>query len=913
MKKFYRLISALILLLPVLTGISQGLTQKFELSPSRETDDSKFTVTATEMDNATWCRVEWPDPGSYNTEMAFDDGEADDYFIYANAGSTNALKFITYFDNYIVTGGRIYVGDGQFPGPFLGTSFRVLVYDDDGQDGFPGTVLDSTDIIVNNYGWVEFEGLTPQITEGDFYLAMKQLAPAPNAAPIGVDTDNPTYFRSYSNYQNSGWILSPLQDLMIRAYITGYSEPAREMDYFEVVRFSGFESFESPLLGDTTILDTLSLSEYNDYVWDTLDPGLYAYGVKTHFTGGEWSDYDVSNTLENLYYLSPPSCFYQEDNLLLIACPPLDTNGNIPENLLGLNLYRDMELVGYFSFQPEPPPFPIEIIIDSQPGIYMYALSAIYDLTPYGFPNETGESGYLTTEVVISYGYPLPFLENWDLGSFEINNWLTDGPNWSMTGQEGNPSPSAEFTWDPIISEYSQALESYPLQADLMSEGQIHLDFDLMLDSFNPTGTEEMLVQVWNWDSQTWATVSTYSNVDGSFDWASEHLDITSQAMGTVFKIRFLATGENSLNILGWFVDNIHVYRDCNPPLELEAYLNYSPFGMHLDWESPEGTTSDQWIHSDDGVNFSAVGVGSTVPFDLAARWESEQLSAFENDSITKIAFFPNAASSTYRVRIWIGELAENLIVDQEVNSPVIGEWNTITLLNPVPLDITQDLWVGYQNDGPNGYQMGVDDGPAIDGYGNMMKFGPQWWTLLEINPELDYNWNIQAYVKHDIADDTLVKYAIYRSDQGDPYYLRDYCDTDFYVDDSAICDPLGSTHDYKITAIYSGTFDTCESGFSNEGGDICEGIGKLEESTLLNIYPNPASDMLFIESTEKIESIIIFDSRGITLEHWNNGTLEQWNGETVKIPLNGLASGLYLVRVETGGEMVVRKMVIRR
>ncbi len=94
-----------------------------------------------------------------------------------------------------------------------------------------------------------------------------------------------------------------------------------------------------------------------------------------------------------------------------------------------------------------------------------------------------------------------------------------------------------------------------------------------------------------------------------------------------------------------------------------------------------------------------------------------------------------------------------------------------------------------------------------------------------------------------------------------------------------------------------------CEVGMEN--------LMKPEQQ--VQIYPNPASDMLFIESTEKIESIIIFDSRGITLEHWNNGTLEQWNGGTVRIPVSRLVPGLYLVRIETGGEMGVRKVVIRR
>ncbi len=52
-------------------------------------------------------------------------------------------------------------------------------------------------------------------------LAMYQAADAQHAAPVGVDLDNPTYFRSYNKFQANEWILSPLQDFMIRAWVDG--------------------------------------------------------------------------------------------------------------------------------------------------------------------------------------------------------------------------------------------------------------------------------------------------------------------------------------------------------------------------------------------------------------------------------------------------------------------------------------------------------------------------------------------------------------------------------------------------------------------------------------------------------------------------------------------------------------------
>ncbi|MBP6872427.1 MAG: T9SS type A sorting domain-containing protein [Bacteroidales bacterium] len=521
-------------------------------------------------------------------------------------------------------------------------------------------------------------------------------------------------------------------------------------------------------------------------------------------------------------------------------------------------------------------------------------------------------------------GYPLPFLEQWNSGTFWANNWQPEAENWSINGNEGFPSPCAEFTWDPIQNDYSISLESDQFQAEYITEGRIYLDFDIKLDDFNGDGLEKMKVQVWNWNNQVWTTVSTYSNDDGDFDWASEHLDITNLAKGKVFKIRFITQGENSLHIVSWFIDNIHLYRECEGvnDLTVECDTNLNTIVLH--WNGSDN--SDEWIHWDDEINYTAIGIASPEPFDIAARWEPEQLSGFEGSSITQIAFFPNEESSTYRVRVWIGELAENLIVDQEVISPVIGEWNTITLETPVPVDITQELWIGYQNDGEYGYQMGVDDGPAIDGYGNMINFGG-WQTLLEINPFMDYNWNIAAHLVTITGESILLNkgirelmgYNVYRSIDGGEYVLWDYISGITYTDPEEFI--IGTLYCFIVTAVYESETDQCESNFSNEACVVCGIFVPEEKSQLkLKIYPNPASEVLYIESPEKIERVSILDCRGITIEQSSNRTDEQTNGRTgeqardhvLKIPLNGLAPGLYLVRVETGGGMVARKVVVK-
>ncbi len=1565
-------------------------------------------VIATVMDNDTWCEVTWTLPeGPY--EIAMDDGEADDYFIYSSAGSANAVKFTPLGYPATVIGGRIYVGDGNFPGPFLGSEFSVAIFDDDGPNGLPGTMLDSSAVTVNNYGWVSFDWLNATFEDGDFYLAMIQTAPSPFSAPIGVDLDNPTFFRSYSHFLGApDWILSPLQDFMIRAYVDGPQSEAvtenaspkvwrstprvpenwqkyamtasgtvpkilsnyertdatyrgvegmsnRDVTNYRVARYSNFDPNGSPANGTLSELATTTNLYYNDNAFGGLPMGWYAYGVKALYNSGQYSNYTISNIVghnnhytvtvnctlsdglepincevtllgleypyETYYAVTPasgtvvfdmvwrghyditafkigydvykisnsfinanktynillgekkypPTClvvdpvssiatwceplrtaldegfensgfppagwqvltegdgpgwertadgsssgwaipawdsyyamsndylagsnsngccdylitpamdmresegyslkfnsFYdgafgqlafveysvdggatwevltqmtpatswtdQEldlssfsgltgpakvwfafhsddagayasgwaiDNVLIqvpapaanyldfwvflddafkgvttettwdyaplmygqhytasvaarytsglsakdyytfsskylfppdslmgtapdnaailawyppvtvpialtagisyeeylaqnglqnirsndapsagpapnaninvpgvnpfagirdldskawacdalaiemvtftlgtpgtlnylgpgasnfisaadivdgvyygtiyggtfvtmdtatgafttigstadltglafdyttatmygvdfsgtlytidletgastvigstggtlidcacdndgilyavdiasdvfgsidketaafttIANLPFDANyaqgmqcdhqanvvyhaaynnslgagqlysveqatgtytlignfqgntevdgfampgggiipggGDLPENLLGYNIYRDN---GFVAYTPHTPPEELvwQHYVDEglQPGIYDYTVTAVYDLTPYGYPGETGESmAEGPAEVTVDYCFALEFMETWSLGNFDDNHWTADGANWGVNGQAGNPAPAAEFHWSPIQTNYSMTLESYPLCAVGMTEGRIWFDFDLKLESVQPTGEEMLQAQVWNWDSQSWSTVATYSNVDGSFAWTSKHIDIKALAMDKVFKIRFLATGVNSLNILNWDVDNIHVYRACDGPAGLTAIGDGNQGGIVLNWTGPDTGEIDEWIHWDNGVNAgNSIGTGAAAEFDAAARWDAAQLTDYEGASVTEIAFFPAEANCVYSVRVWMGPLAVNMVVDQLVSNPLIGQWNYVTLTTPVPVDVTQELWIGYHVNTQAGYPAGVDAGPAIDGYGDMMNFGG-WQTLLEINPTLDFNWNISGhlvtlagvsmplsknitpvnnvpgmtfaanpnidFVNHEFAPGNgsreLTGFNIYRNKDGEGYVLLDFTAAPPYVDNNDLI--IGSNYCYQVSAVWASETDQCESAFSNEACEVWTSIGEGNNSNAatFNMYPNPANEHVFITSSADLKRVTVYNALGqLVVDEITTGKQYELNTASYTI-------GVYMVRVETATGVTTRTLTIQR
>jgi hypothetical protein len=605
-----------------------------------------------------------------------------------------------------------------------------------------------------------------------------------------------------------------------------------------------------------------------------------------------------------------------------------------------------MEFVAYTAHTPEEE-YVMQGYVDENldPGIYQYSVTAVYDLARYGFPGETGESMHEgPVEVVVDYCFELEFMETWSLGNFDDNNWLTDGSNWSINGQEGNPEPVAEFTWDPILTNYAVNMESFPLCAQGLTEGAIWLDFDLKLESVQPTGMEMMNVQVWNWDSKVWSTVATYSNVDGSFNWMSEHLNIKSQAMDKVFKIRFQASGANSLDILSWFVDNIHVYRACDGVTELTAEAVYEQSGIVLNWIGPSTPNVDIWIQWDDGVfSGTSIGTGEAVQFDVAHRWEPAQMIEWEGASVTEIAFVPAEAQCSYYVRVWIGAGAANLVADQLVPSPVIGEWNYVTLATPVPIDITQELWIGYYVDAQTGYPAGCDDGPAIDGYGNMMNFGG-WQTLLQINPELDYNWSIAGHLQTltgvvmpigktatpntnsglSLATNPvqmsqkvfapanggrdLAGYNIYRSADYGEYILLDFTTELSYTDPFDDMIP-GTYYCYMVTAVWQGeTGDVCESAFSVAACELYTGMGDNDGAAAsFSLYPNPADDYVFITTSGELKRVTVYNALGQLVID------EITTGKQYELATASYTIGVYMIRVETAAGVTTRTLTIQR
>jgi hypothetical protein len=740
---------------------------------------------------------------------------------------------------------------------------------------------------------------------GETWEVMMQLTPGniwQNISPSlgafsGEDKENPLWIAFHADWAGgwaSGWAVDN-----VKIYV-----PGSQVDYTD------FNVF----LDDSLVTNTTNTS----WNFAPLNYGQqYTASVSVNYPYGTSKKDYCSFTSR---YLPPPlelTAQAEGPDVTLQWNPPSEGLNNdekgltvVPGNLLGYSIYKNDVFLDFILHSGEDEP---QVYIDSNnlPGYFDFEVSGVYDLEPYGFPGDTGESvRSVPAGVSVDYCTALDFHEDWDSGTFSENQWQTEGDGWKVSNDYGNPQPGACFNPDTTLVNYSSILTSYPFCAAELSEGEIWLDFDLNLISNINTGDEKLKVEIWNRVMNNWKTIREYSNLTGNISWNREHINVGMYSFEKIFMLRFIAEGLNSADIMSWCIDNIDIRRICPGPDSLYLEVIPEELTIELHWIGPDIYHIDTELFWGDGeFSGNSIGTGDAVEFDVAQRWEPAQLMEFSGASVTEVAFFPMEPLCYYQVRIWTGPNAENLVLDQPY-TPITGQWNVVTLDQPFLIDADQELWIGYHANTVTGYPAGVDDGPAVDGYGNMMNFGG-WQTLLEINPALDYNWCIKAHVMTiDNKKITLLpnkngnlKAGKTRELSGFNIYRKlgitgDYVLIDFMTEGPCIYTVImDELYCFRVSAVWYSEYDECESELTDEAcAMISVGVYEPEDgATLISLYPNPAKDVIMISSSEIIKQIVVYNLNGNKI---NDAIIDD---NTYSLQTACFSDGLYLIKIIAG------------
>ncbi|MDW9381874.1 T9SS type A sorting domain-containing protein [Chryseobacterium sp. JV558] len=86
---------------------------------------------------------------------------------------------------------------------------------------------------------------------------------------------------------------------------------------------------------------------------------------------------------------------------------------------------------------------------------------------------------------------------------------------------------------------------------------------------------------------------------------------------------------------------------------------------------------------------------------------------------------------------------------------------------------------------------------------------------------------------------------------------------------------------------------------FTPSEAQLTLGISSVTKKKFI-IYPNPASDFIQIETTEKLKEVNIYSATGQKV----------LTSQELKIPIRALSSGVYFVEIKTNGGSTIHKMV---
>ena len=546
------------------------------------------------------------------------------------------------------------------------------------------------------------------------------------------------------------------------------------------------------------------------------------------------------------------------------------------------------------------------------PGTYSYKVAATYDLTQYGYPGVFAQSypaGPVSVE--ITYGRHLPFAEAWDQASFVYNNWIfePDEGNWTINSNLGNPAPSAQFSWDPPQNNYSYSLISPVLNASSLACANIWLNFDYRLLDLNATGNEKMNVEIFY--NNTWHSIAEYSNA-GNTNWISRHLDITP-VKGKAFRIRFRASGMNSEDIINWNIDNINVYGVCKPPEQLAA--DSSGYDIRLTWSAPvcedgyplqegfeEATfppadwtqvitniNNVTWKQTNSaspyGVHSGTYAAGLTWDYSHQDEWLLAQNIEITGD----LKFWSYAYQGSSHLDHYYVKISE----DQGIH------WETLLDMSALPLFPSGS---GY-NEWSVPYILNLSShlGQVLD---------IAWQAVDGDGQGLWYAWIIDdcsvgsKKISLPTSPASAEGYSVYRqdADNGDfnlltpnPVYDTTYLDQDL----------IPTIYRYYVT-----TYNPdCSFNTSSDTVliNLVTGISS-HANHFLNIFPNPAQDLVTVKSSVEITSIEVFNYLGQTIYRNSNSPGMEW-----KMKVSDFQQGIYFFRIKTGNmERTLKVSVVR-
>jgi len=164
---------------------------------------------------------------------------------------------------------------------------------------------------------------------------------------------------------------------------------------------------------------------------------------------------------------------------------------------------------------------------------------------------------------------------------------------------------------------------------------------------------------------------------------------------------------------------------------------------------APEASSDTEYVLKYDSDKNDCIGIGNSANATFANYFTGKMLGGLRGMKISSVDVYigdlPESASIVIYGQNKQTECGD--LLAEKKFLPVKDSWNHVVLDTPIEIANT-DLWVGVKmtNIKSTGYYIGVDNGPAVTGFGDVVNIGGNiWWSMADLG--LDYNYCIRANV----------------------------------------------------------------------------------------------------------------------------------------------------------------------
>lgn len=305
-------------------------------------------------------------------------------------------------------------------------------------------------------------------------------------------------------------------------------------------------------------------------------------------------------------------------------------------------------------------------------GTYAVTLTAS---NAYGNDSET-KTGYIT---VTSGGQALPFIEDFESGSFATNSWTIDNPDndetWKLETVAGtNPGNTAalmEFYYYNNATGERDGIQTPPLDFTGLTSAQ--LTFEYAYRRYNTSSSDSLIVYLSTDCGVTFPHRLLAKGEDGTGSFATQTTSTTAFTAGV---------GDWCTGTIGADCDTVDLLAfigSNNVVIKFEGYNNYGN-NLFLDNINISGTTVPLKPVADFTANNTTIVQGGSVNFtDLSLRTPTNWDWTFAG-AATGTSTNQNPSSITYNT---VGSYDVTLIASNGVGADTITKPNYINVVSP--------------------------------------------------------------------------------------------------------------------------------------------------------------------------------------------------------------------------------------